>query len=150
MSALEIIMLIGQYTSKLTDKERIAIPKKFREELGEELIIAKWYENCLVLVSYKTWQNLLKRLTGKVELVTEPIRDIDRFILGSAFEIRLDGQGRFVLPEVLREYSGIDDEVIFIGLGDRVEVWPSQKWKQIEGDLEKRASEAIERIAKVC
>lgn len=141
-------MLIGQYTSKLTDNERIAVPRKFREELGEELIIAKWYENCLVLVSLETWKKLLKRLIGKSDLITEPVRDIDRFIMGSAYEVSLDSQGRFVLPEILRNYSGIKDEVAFIGLGDRVEVWPFDGWKKLEENLEKKASESIERIAK--
>ena len=140
-------MLIGQYKSKLTDKERIAVPKKIREVLGEELIIAKWYESCLVLVSYDTWQGLVKRLTGGSELVTAPVRDIDRFIMGSAFEIKLDSQGRFVLPEALRLYSGISEEVTFVGLGDRVEIWPSGKWKELEEVAEKKASEAIESIS---
>jgi MraZ protein len=141
-------MLIGQYTSKLTDKDRIAIPKKFREKLGEELIIAKWYEKCLVLVSEDTWQQLLKRLVGRTELVTSPVRDIDRFILGSAFEIKPDNQGRFVLPEILRVYSEIEDEAVFVGLGDRVEVWPLNRWKELEENLERKASEAIEAISR--
>lgn len=141
-------MLIGQYSSKLTDKERIAIPKKFREELGEKLIVAKWYENCLVLVSLGTWQQLIKRLIGRIGLVTATVRDIDRFILGSAYEISLDSQGRFVLPEVLRKFSGIESEVTFVGLGDRVEIWPSEKWVKLEESLEEKAVASIERIAK--
>ena len=141
-------MVIGQYTSKLTDKERIAVPKRIRQELGEELIIAKWYENCLVLVSYEAWHKLIKRLTKGIELITAPVRDIDRFIMGSAFEIRLDNQGRFILPEVLKTYSGINNEVTFVGLGDRVEIWPSDKWRNFEEVSEKKASAAIEKIAK--
>jgi len=141
-------MLIGQYTSKLTDKERIAVPKKFREELGDVLIIAKWYEKCLVLVSSETWQKLLVRLVGKSELITSPVRDIDRFIMGSAFEINLDSQGRFVLPDILKDYSGIKNEVIFVGLNDRVEIWSSDEWLKLEDALEEKASASIERIAK--
>lgn len=141
-------MLLGQYTSKLTDKERISVPKKFREELGDELIIAKWYENCLVLVSLPTWKQLLKRLIGKSELVTQPVRNIDRFILGSAYEVKLDAQGRFVLPEILRKFAQIVDEVTFLGLGDRVEIWPTDRWLTLEEGLEEKASASIERIAK--
>lgn len=141
-------MLVGQYTSKLTDKDRISIPKKFREELGDELIVAKWYENCLVLVSREIWEKLLNRLLGESKLITAPVRDIDRFILGSAFEIKLDSQGRFIVPEVLRIYADITDEVTFIGLGDRAEIWSAGKWMEIEKVLETKASEAIETISK--
>ena len=141
-------MLVGQYVSKLTDKDRIAIPKKFREEFGQRLILARWYESCLVLVSKDSWEKLLIRLIGKTKLVTSPVRDIDRFILGSAFEIGLDKQGRFVIPEILMNYANIRTEVVFVGLGDRIEVWSSTKWDELEkGSLEK-ASQAIEKIAR--
>lgn len=141
-------MLVGQYKSKLTDKDRVSVPVKIRQEIGSELIIARWYEQCLVLVSSENWQRLTTRLVGQSYLVTSPVRDIDRFIYSSAFEIKLDRQGRFVIPERLKTYSDIKSEVVFVGLGDRVEVWPSKKWEEQEKDVEKRASLALEKIAR--
>ncbi len=142
-------MLIGQYLSKLTDKDRVAIPKKIRQELGGELVIARWYENCLVLVSKESWQKLLTRLIGKPSLITSPVRDVDRFILGLAFEIKLDAQSRFIMPKTLLNYANIKEDVVFVGLGDRVEVWSIEEWQKLESGVEKKASEAIEKIAKV-
>ena len=141
-------MLIGQYTSKLTDKDRVSVPKKFREELGTELILAKWYENCLVLVGKDNWKKLLRRLIGTKKLVISPVRDIDRFILGSAFEVKLDKQGRFIVPEKLLEYAEIKDEVVFVGLNNRVEIWSGDNWRQLEEGAEEKASLAVEKIAK--
>ena len=141
-------MLIGQYTSKLTDKNRVSIPKKIREELGSEIIAAKWYEGCLVLVSKENWQKLLKRLIGKATIIISPVRDIDRFIMASAFEVGLDRQGRFVLPDNLMKYANIVSEVVFIGLGDRVEIWAADAWSELEKNAEGKASVAIEKIAK--
>ena len=141
-------MLIGQHTSKLTDKNRISVPKKFREELGSEMIIAKWYEECLVLVSRENWQKLVRRLIGDARIIISPVRDIDRFIFGSAFEADLDNQGRFVLSESLINYARIETEVVFVGLGNRVEIWSAEAWKELEEIAEKKASKAIETIAK--
>jgi MraZ protein len=141
-------MLIGQYRSKLTEKNRVAVPKRFREELGDDLVIAKWYEGCLVMVDKDGWQRLLERLVGNTKFVIEPVRDIDRFVLGSAFDISLDSQGRFVLPDILSEYSQINSEAVFLGLGDRIEVWSDEKWSEVESGAEEKASRAIERIAK--
>ena len=141
-------MLIGQYKSKLTEKNRISVPKKIRDELGDEMVIAKWYEDCLVLVSSANWEKLLRRLIGKQEFVISSVRDIDRFIMASAFEIKLDDQGRFVVPEGLLTYSKITGEVVFIGLDDRVEVWAQDIWSEAEKGAEAKASEAIEKIAK--
>lgn len=141
-------MLIGQYKSKLTDKDRVAIPKKFREELGNELIIARWYEQSLVLVSVSGWKALRNRLIGDKGLVVLPVRDIDRFILGSAFEIKVDAQGRFVLNEALKTYAQVKDEVTFVGLEDRVEVWSTQNWEELERVAREKATKAIEELAK--
>lgn len=141
-------MLIGQYISKLTEGNRISIPKKIREEVGDEFIVAKWYENCLVCVSKNDWQKLMARLIGKESLITSPVRDIDRFVLASAFEVSLDNQGRFVLPEGLKEYASLIQDCVFIGLGDRVEIWDQGKWNELEKISEEKAKEAIEKIAK--
>lgn len=140
-------MVIGQYKSKLTDKDRVSVPVKFRHELGEELILARWYENCLVLVSKGNWEKLLRRLTGGSQIVISPVRDIDRFILGSAFEAKLDSQGRFIIPEFLINYAEISHEVVFVGLGDRVEVWSSKKWEDLEQSVKEKAEKAIEKVA---
>ena len=142
-------MLVGQYTSKLTDKNRISVPSKIRAILGKKMIVARWYENCLVLVSKNNWQKLIKRIVGKPSLIISPVRDIDRFIYGSAFEVETDDQGRFVLTEDLKQYAGINKEVIIVGLNDRVEIWSSEKWKELERTSEKKASEAIEKLAKI-
>lgn len=141
-------MLIGQYVSKLTEKDRIAVPKKIRQELGEDLIIARWYEKCLVLVSKDAWQRLLKRLIGTANLITSPVRDVDRFILGLAFEIKLDNQGRFIMPKALLDYANIKQEMVFVGLYDRVEIWASEEWEKLEAEVEKKAAKAVEKISK--
>lgn len=142
-------MLIGQYISKLTDKDRISVPKKVRAELGEELVIARWYEKCLVLVAKDSWEKLQSRVRGKTSIITTPVRDIERFILGLAFEIRLDKQGRFVLPKPLIDYAQVKDEIIFVGLGDRCEVWASESWINLENQVEEKARKAIDRISKI-
>lgn len=141
-------MLIGQYTSRLTDKDRISVPKRLRSELGEEMVVARWYEDCLVLVSKNSWEVLLKRLTGGSTIITSSIRDIDRFILGLAFEVKLDKQGRFILPKVLLDYAGITTEVIFVGLGDRVEIWAIEQWRLLENEIKEKAEKAIEKVAR--
>jgi MraZ protein len=141
-------MLVGQYIQKISTKGRTALPAKFRQVLGKDVIVAKWYEGCLVIVDGKSWQALLLKLTGKSEIITAPVRDTDRFILGSAFEVNLDNQGRFVIPKLLREYAGLAEEAVFVGLGDRVEIWDKKGWEERERYVQKHASEMVEKLAK--
>jgi len=140
-------MLIGSYLSILGEKRRTAIPKKFLDELGNELVLAKWYEDCLVLVNKNFWNGLLDRLTGGSKVASLGVRDIERFILGSAFDIEPDDQGRIVVPEVLAKFAGFGNELIFIGLGDRVEVWNRETWEIKEKEVAKTSKEYIEKLA---
>ncbi len=141
-------MIIGHYTTSFDkEKRRVAIPKKFRQALGDELIIARWYEGCLVVVSKKRWDLLMDRVTGKTRFVTSPVRDTDRFILGSAFEFSPDSQGRVVLPDYLTNHANFGSEVVFVGLGDRVEIWDKKEWEKRELYLSANAGKLIERLA---
>lgn len=139
-------MLIGSFTGILGQKRRTAIPRKFIDDLGEKLIVAKWYEGCLILVSQGTWEALLKRLTAKIEIITQPVRDTDRFILGSAFEITPDNQGRVVIPPLLAAYANLENRLVFLGLGDRVEIWNEEDWKEKEKNVSEHAAELIEAL----
>jgi len=143
-----INMLLGQYEAVLTDKGRLALPKKFRERLGTMIVVAKWYEGCLVIVASESLDLLLQRLTADTKYITGPVRDTDRFVLGSAFEVDLDKQGRFVVPKYLRDYALLGKEVIFLGLGNRVEVWDKKTWLVREKNIQKGAEELVETIAR--
>lgn len=140
-------MLLGYYSAIIDEKWRLAVPSRFRRELGRELIIARWYEGCLLLISRDAWQEMVSRLTGDV-LATLSARDTDRFLLAGSFEAELDKQGRFVVPPGLRVYSQLENDVIFAGLGDRVEIWNKNNWEERESTLIKEAGEKVEQLYK--
>ena len=141
-------MLIGQYETSISPKRRVAVPSKFRKILGKKLIIARFYEGCLVMVGASGWDKLVTRLGSKSQTVTASVRDTDRFILGSAFEAETDNQGRIIIPSVLANYASIKDKVIFIGLMDRVEIWDRDTWRRREKEIGEYAGYLLERIAK--
>lgn len=140
-------MFIGQYESNLDEKRRVSVPNKFRKDLGEKLILAKWYEKCLVLVGNAGWNVLLNRLGGNSRIITAPVRDTDRFVLGSAFALELDSQGRIIIPEKLTKYANLGKEIVFVGLGDRIEVWSKADWIKEEDYISIHAGEFIEKLA---
>jgi transcriptional regulator MraZ len=141
-------MLIGSYLGNLGEKHRTAIPKKFLGELGEELLIARWYEDCLVLMSRAFWERVLDRLTGGSRVLKLGVRDIERFIVGSAYEIEPDSQGRFIVPEVLAQYAHLTKDLVYVGLGDRIEIWNKNIWDEKASELAKTTKEYIEEIGK--
>ncbi|MBI4033041.1 MAG: division/cell wall cluster transcriptional repressor MraZ [Candidatus Blackburnbacteria bacterium] len=138
-------MLIGQYHTRLSGKGRTAVPVRFREELGETIVVSRWYEGSLAIFAQKAWERMLEVAVGG-SLLTRPTRETERFLLGGAYEIRLDAQGRFVIPRPLREYARLTNEVVFVGLRDRAEVWNKKDWIAKEEDITKRAEKLIEEV----
>lgn len=141
-------MFVGTYLVSVTSGKRTSIPSIFRQKLGNSVILAKWYENCLVLVGNESWNALLERITGGQKMIIEPIRQTEHFIFASAFEVAIDDQGRIVLPDRLISYAGLGDQVYFLGINDRVEIWNKEVWEAKEQEVAKDAASYIENLAK--
>ena len=141
-------MLIGQYEGIVGDKNRTAFPKKFREILGDKLIVTKGYENSLIVVSEEGWKALLEGTEGKPFIQTEA-RETQRFLLGGASFVQLDDKGRFIVPGYLRSFAKIKSEVIFLGLSRYVEMWGKEHWeeykKNLENNIDKISQKLVER-----
>jgi MraZ protein len=122
-------MLLGQVNNKLDDKNRLSFPKKFRKELGSRLIITANMEGSLLVVSATRFNTLLEGTENK-PFIDKSVREVQRFLLGMAEEVGLDEKGRFILPAHLKDYSGISQEAVFVGLNNRVEIWSKTRWDE--------------------
>jgi len=139
-------MLIGQYESKIGEKHQAGLPKKFREVIGDKLIITKGFENCLIIVSEENWKTLLEGTEGK-PFTNKATRELQRFLLGNASYVELDQKGRFVLPEYLRAFAKIDSDVIFVGIQRFVELWDKKSWEEHQKELAKNIDSIAERLS---
>lgn len=132
----------------VTSGKRISIPSVFRENLGKDLVLAQWYEECLVLVNRSTLNTLLGRITGDQKVIVEPMRQTEHFIFASSYEVIPDEQGRIVVPDKLINYAKLKEQVYFLGVGDRVEVWNKEIWEEREKLVAQDAAEYLEELAK--
>ena len=141
-------MLIGQFRAKISPKGRIAFPKKFREEMGDSLVVTAGYENSLMVVSSKEWKALIEGTEGK-PFIFGSARDTNRFLLGEASEAVLDEQGRFVLPAYLREHAKIGGEIVFLGLNKYVEIWDKKVWEEYQKYLNENIGKIAEKLGQI-
>lgn len=125
-------MFLGEYFAKFTGSGRIVLPKKFREDLrgDDELILSRGFEGCILGFSKEEWgQEVGKQL--EIPIAEQRGRDLRRYLFSGAESVKLDVQGRFVIPKGLLEYAGLKDEAVVIGAGDHFEIWKPGKWQKI-------------------
>lgn len=139
-------MLIGQYEGKIAEKYQASLPKRFREELGEKLIVTKGFEKCLIVVPEDKWKTLLEGTEGK-PFTSRSARELQRFLLGNASYIELDAKGRFVLPEYLRKFANIESDVVFVGIQRFVEIWDKKSWDEHQEELANKIESIAERLS---
>lgn len=138
-------MLLGQYEGKVGAKNRVALPKKLREIIGDKIIITFGYEDSLIIVSTEGWKALLEGTEGR-PFIQKESRETQRYILGGASFVELDSKGRFIIPNYLRSFGKIKNEVIFLGLSRYVELWDKALWKAYRQNLEKNIDKISQKL----
>lgn len=122
-------MLIGEYQHGLDVKNRMIVPSKLREDLGHKFVITKGLDGCLYVYPLCEWEILQEKLK-KLPLTNKDARAFVRFFFSGATEIEMDKQGRALIPQNLKEYAGIEKEIVSIGVMTKVEIWSKEKWQQ--------------------
>ena len=145
---IHINMIIGEYRSKIAEKKRVSLPKKFRDELGEEIILTRGYEDSLIIVNKDMWSRVAQEVIDG-SFINKNIRDTSRFLVGGATEITIDKQGRFLIPDSLFEHAGLTKDVVFIGLVNWIEIWDREKWDQRLKYLKDNGDQIAQEISKL-
>ncbi len=141
-------MLIGEYRHTIDIKKRIAIPSKFRKELGKKVIITKGLENCLFVYSEKKWKEVMEKLE-KMPTVQSGARSFVRIMLAGAMEVELDRLGRVLIPDYLKEYASLKKNVVICGLSNKLEIWDSEQWNKYKKKVEKEIAEVSEKLGEL-
>ena len=122
-------MFIGEYQHALDNKNRIIIPSKFREGLGEKFVLTKGLDGCLYIYTSSEWEILEEKLK-MLPLTNKDARAFIRFFFSGANEIDVDKQGRALIPQNLLEYANIEKDIVSIGVSTRIEIWSKTKWQE--------------------
>ncbi len=127
-------MFLGSFEPSFDlNTRRIALPKKIRESLATgEVILSFGFEKCIFGFDTKAWAKETKKQL-ELSLIEKRQRSIRRFFFAAATFIKLDHQGRIVIPNSHLEYAQITKPIV-IGAGDHFEIWEQSAWK---AELEK-------------
>lgn len=118
-------MFIGEYRHSLDSKSRLSVPVKLRAELGEEFIMCRGFDKCVMLFPLEAWTEFAQKL--EAFRVMEG-RDFNRYFFSGAMRMNMDTQGRALVPQVYRDFAGLDKDVVLIGNNKHLELWDEKAW----------------------
>jgi MraZ protein len=114
-------------------KGRMAMPARYRERLldscGGRLVVTVDRDSCLLVYPLPEWEVIENKLIALPSL-NKQARLLQRLIIGHATELEMDGQGRILLPSMLRDYADLQKKAVLIGQGKKLEIWDETTWNE--------------------
>jgi MraZ protein len=137
-------MLLGEFRHALDAKGRLFVPSRWREELTGNVVVSRWMEGCLILMTRSRFQEIADEVRAR-SLNLEAGRHYSRLLFSGASEEQVDRQGRLSIPAGLREYAQLDTEAVLTGVSDRAEIWSPAVWEayqeRMRGQFEEIAAQ---------
>ena len=139
----------SEYECKLDSKGRLVLPARIKAQLpegGNELVIRRGFEQCLIVYPMVEFKKVFSKISGLNEF-NEEYRKLQRNFLSGVVTVELDNSGRFLIPKNMLTYAQIDKEAILVGTGNKVEVWNPPIYEkhliQDPGELSKLAEKYL-------
>lgn len=126
-------MYRGINAINLDEKGRLALPTRYRDTLNQaadnEIVITiDTEEQCLLLYPLPEWEEIEAKLEA-LPSFNPAARRVQRLLIGHACEVTMDGSGRVLVPQLLREYAGLDKQIVLVGQGKKFEIWSAANWE---------------------
>ena len=123
----------GHSRHQIDGKNRIRIPPKFKDKLGQEFYVARGTNNCIYAFSEETMEKYSGQFENSSAYDDDRKLSLMRHFFNSIEQVGEDNQGRVLLPQDLVNYAGIVKDIIISGSGDRLEIWSADKWEENVG-----------------
>ena len=144
-------MFYGEYEHTLDAKGRVIIPAKFREifkeHYAEKFYITRGLDQCLFVFTEEFWKSQEKKFR-EMPFTKGEARKFNRLYFSGACDVICDKQGRILIPDYLKQYAGIDENVVILGISDRIEIWAKEKWKKFFEENKGQFEDLAEKLIK--
>lgn len=122
-------MFLSTYEPKLDAKGRVSFPAELRSAMEGGIVVTRGHENCLYAIAAADFEEMVAPLLA-APMASKQARDYRRFFLSGASKEVPDKQGRIGIPSHLRAYAGLEQQLVIVGVGNYVEIWDSERWKE--------------------
>ena len=142
-------MFYGEYEHTIDRKGRLIVPAKFRQALKEQeiksLFLTRGLDGCLFLFTEGEWRVVEGRFK-QIPFTKVEGRKFNRMFFSGAAEVTIDGLGRLLVPKTLKEFAHIKQDVVIVGVSNRIEIWSKEKWHAFYESSRQGFEEVAERV----
>ena len=140
-------MFSGEFEHTMDEKGRVFLPARYRDSLGEAVILWRGMDGQINAYPLETWQQIAERM-GQQNQALRSVRDLNR-ILFAASECQIDKQGRILVPPALRKHAGLETNLVILGMQDHLEIWSQERWQQVTERLRTEGSDIAEQLVEL-
>ena len=142
-------MFYGEFEHTVDRKGRLIVPAKFRQALKEHditvLFLTRGLDGCLFVFPESEWRMVESRFK-QIPFTKAEGRKFNRMFFSGAVEVSLDNLGRMLVPKSLKEFAGIKEDAIIVGVSSRMEVWARERWQAFYETSRQSFEEVAERV----
>jgi MraZ protein len=142
-------MFLGEYEHTLDTKGRLTLPARFRDQLAQGLVVTRGLDGCLFVFTFEDWKRFTAILSEKLSFTQKSAREFSRFFFSGAVDALPDRQGRILVPPFLREWAGLDTDVLIVGVNNRIELWSPERWHKSLSDVQSNAEMIAEQFSNI-
>jgi MraZ protein len=139
----------GEFKHTLDRKGRLIVPSKFREVFQENYVekffVTRGLDRCLFVFVEDEWRNQ-ERTFRNLSFTRQEARKFNRLYFSGACEVTCDKQGRILIPDYLKQYAGIQKDVVLVGVSNRIEIWGADEWRVYYEESKDSFEEISERL----
>ena len=126
-------MFYGEYAHNLDTKGRLILPARFREAADQNSVVkffvTRGLESCVFMFSEAEWRQYEQKFRD-IPFTKQDSRTFNRMFFAGAVDVIPDKQGRFIIPQYLKDFAGIKDQTVLIGVSNRIEIWDQARWQE--------------------
>ena len=142
-------MFYGEYEHTIDRKGRLIVPAKFRQAFKDHeitsLFLTRGLDGCLFLFPESEWRSAESRFK-QIPFTKSEGRKFNRMLFSGAVEVTIDGLGRLLVPKTLKEFAQITQDVVIVGVSNRMEIWSKEKWQAFYESSRQSFEEVAERV----
>lgn len=139
MGGSAVASITGTYEHNMDAKGRLAVPAKLRDELGTTFYLTMGLDRCLSIYPQESWAVFTEKFDSLPITQSKKMRAL----FANTLKCELDAQGRILIPQNLRDWAGLQKEVVIIGVNSRAEIWDAERWHAEQAELTPEALGAM-------